>query len=124
MNNLNSCLIEGNLVRDPQLKQTPNGHDVCSFTIASNRYYKSQEGMEKETLYIDIEAWGELARSCERLGSKGRGAKVVGRLKQNRWHDAEGKSQSRFLIVAEHVQFRPVFNQQEEQEKEELDENL
>jgi len=110
MNNLNSILIEGNLVRDPQLKTTPKGTQVCSMRFASNRYYKpdpQSSGFEKEVHYFDVETWGKLAEACSAKGKKGRGLRVVGRLKQNRWNDTEGNLHSRVTIVAEHVEFHP-----------------
>ena len=115
MNNLNSILIEGNLVKDPLLKTTPKGTQVCTMKFASNRYYKLDDqssDFEKETNFFDVETWGKLAEACGAKGKKGRGLRVVGRLKQNRWNDAEGKSHSRITIVAEHVEFRPEFKRE------------
>jgi single-strand DNA-binding protein len=126
MNNLNSILIEGNLVRDPINKTTAKGTPICSFSIASNRYFKQGEDLEKETSFFDVETWSKLAETCGQLGHKGRGVRVVGRLKQNRWNDAEGKACSKISIVAEHVEFRPeekkedqaLYNKREEVKEE------
>jgi single-strand DNA-binding protein len=107
MNNLNSILIEGNLARDPDYRTTPKGTGVCKFPMASNRYYKQESGFEKETSFFDIESWGKLAENVNRLGRKGRNVRVVGRLKQERWQNAEGRQISKVVIVAEHVEFRP-----------------
>ncbi|MCL2197094.1 MAG: single-stranded DNA-binding protein [Treponema sp.] len=111
MNNLNSILIEGNLVRDPLLRSTTKGTQICSLSIASNRYYKqdTNAAYEKEVSFFDVETWAKLAEVCYSKGKKGRGVRVVGRLKQSRWNDPEGKSHSRVSIVAEHVEFRPEF---------------
>ena len=106
MNNLNSILIEGNLVRDPQIKATQKGTSVCNFTIASNRFFRQSNGLEKEVSFFDIETWGKLAERANSLGHKGRGVRVVGRLKQERWTDKDGKAKSKVVIVAEHVEFR------------------
>jgi len=65
--------------------------------------------MEKEVGYFDVESWAKLAESCHNTGHKGRGVRVVGRLKQNRWTSKEGKSCFRITIVAEHIEFRPDF---------------
>ena len=107
MNNLNSILLEGNLVRDPLLRSTPKGTPVCTFSLASNRVYKQDSGFENEVSFFDIETWSKLAEACYNKGHKGRGARVVGRLKQDRWTDTDGKKHSRVTIVAEHVEFRP-----------------
>jgi len=112
MNNLNSILIEGNLVRDPLLRSTPKGTQVCTMSLASNRYYKQDTGFEKEVSFFDVETWAKLAEACYSKGKKGRGVRVVGRLKQNRWSDPEGKSHSKVTIVAEHVEFRPEFKKE------------
>ena len=107
MNNLNSILLEGNLVRDPEIGYTPKGTPVCNFSIASNRYYKQGEELEQEVSYFDVTVWNRLAEVCKEYLAKGRGVRVVGRLKQDRWEDPEGKTRSKVHIVAEHVEFKP-----------------
>jgi single-strand DNA-binding protein len=107
LNNLNSVLIEGNLVRDPELKYTPKGAAVCSFALASNRYFKQDEETQKEVSYFDITTWSRLAEVCGEYLKKGRGVRVVGRLKQDRWTSPEGQARSKVEIVAEHVEFKP-----------------
>ena len=131
MNNLNSILIEGNLVREPVLRSTPKGTSICHFPIATNRFYKQETGMEKEVSFFNVEAWSKLAESVGSKGKKGRGVRVVGRLKQERYQDRDGKNQSKVVIVAEHVEFRPEFkkekhdeNETEAAEEQELEENL
>lgn len=109
MNSLNSILIEGNMVRDPLLKETPKGTPVCTFAVASNRFYKQDNALEKEVSFFDVETWSRLAESCSNLGKKGRGVRVVGRLKQDRWNGPDGKPASKVVIVAEHVEFKPEF---------------
>jgi single-strand DNA-binding protein len=109
MNNLNSILLEGNLVADPELRYTPKGSAVCSFRVACNRFYKQDEEMQKEVSYFDVTAWNRQAEVCNEYLTKGRGVRVVGRLKQDRWEDAEGKTRSKVHIVAEHVEFKPKF---------------
>jgi len=109
MNNLNSILIEGNMVRDPLLRTTPKGIIVCNFSIASNRFYRQDANLEKEVGFFDVEAWGKLASACANHGRKGRGVRVVGRLKQDRWVGNDGKNHTRVAIVAEHVEYRPDF---------------
>ncbi|MDR2194277.1 MAG: single-stranded DNA-binding protein [Treponema sp.] len=117
MNNLNSILIEGNLVREPVLKSTAKGTSLCTFTIASNRVYKQDNMLEKEVGFFDIESWSKLAENCYNLGRKGRGVRVVGRLKQDRWNGPDGKACSKISIVAEHVEFRPEFKKEEHPER-------
>ncbi|AEF81881.1 single-stranded DNA-binding protein [Leadbettera azotonutricia] len=109
MNNLNSILIEGNLVRDPLYRTTAKGTALCTFTVASNRYFKQDTGTEKEVGFFDVETWAKTAEHSYNLGKKGRGVRVVGRLKQDHWTSADGQYHSKVSIVAEHVEFRPEF---------------
>jgi single-strand DNA-binding protein len=113
MNNLNSILVEGNLVRDPELSYTSKGTAVCKFTVACNRFFKQGEETQKEVSYFDVSCWTRLAEVCGEYLKKGRGVRVVGRLKQDRWTDADGKGHSRIEIVAEHVEFKPQFKKGE-----------
>lgn len=106
MNSLNSILVEGNLTKDPVLNTTPKGTAVCNFSVASNRFYRSDDELQKEVSFFDVEVWSRLAERCADELSKGRGVRVVGRLKQDRWQDQEGNPRSRIKIVAEHVEFR------------------
>jgi single-strand DNA-binding protein len=108
MNSLNSILLEGNLVRDPESTTTSTGSQVCDFCVASDRFYKQNDALEKEVSYFDVEAWAKLGLACSQNLKKGRGVRVVGRLKQDRWTDPEGKQKSRVKIVAEHVEFKPI----------------
>jgi len=107
MNNLNSILIEGNLVRDPELSYTAKGTAVCKFAVACNRSWKQDNEIQKEVSYFDVSAWTRLAEVCGEYLKKGRGVRVVGRLRQDRWTDPEGKGHSRVEIIAEHVEFKP-----------------
>jgi single-strand DNA-binding protein len=117
MNNLNSILIEGNLVRDPLYRTTPKGTPLCTFTLASNRFFKQDTGLEKEVGFFDVESWAKLAENCNNLGRKGRGVRVVGRLKQDRWNGSDGKKNTKMAIVAEHVEFKPEFKKNEKNEQ-------
>jgi single-strand DNA-binding protein len=109
MNNLNSILIEGNLVKDPEMSHTPKGTAFCKFAIASNRFYKMDEEYQKEVSFFTIQTWAKLAEICSEYLKKGRGIRVVGRLKQDRWTGTDGKGKSRIEIIAEHVEFKPDF---------------
>jgi single-strand DNA-binding protein len=90
---------------------------VCNFSIATNCYYKREGSteFEKETSFFDVQVWGRLAEKSYAKGKKGRGVRVVGRLKQDRWQQ-DGKPRSKVYIVAEHVEFRPEFKKDNEPE--------
>ena len=111
MNSLNSIIVEGNVVRTPEIRETPKGTPVCTVGVAVNRWYKGVDGsLQKEVSFFDIDTWGRLAKACSETCQKGRGIRVVGRLKQSRWQDSEGKNRSKVCIVAEHVEFKPKFS--------------
>ena len=116
MNDLNSVLVEGNLTRDPSLAATPKGTPVCNFSVASNRYYRLNDDWQEEVSFFDVESWSRLAERCGDELHKGRGVRVVGRLKQDRWEDKDGNPRSRMKIVAEHVEFRPPRRKPDEAE--------
>lgn len=116
MNSLNSILVEGNLVRDPIINQTPKGTPVCNFSLASNRFFRVDSETQKEVSFFDVEVWSKLAETCSEQLQKGRGVRVVGRLKQDRWTDGEGKNHSKVKIIGEHVEFKPDFSQKKTKE--------
>ena len=121
MNNLNNVIIEGNMTRDPEFRETAKGAALCTFSIAANRFFKQADEMTKEVSYFDVQTWAKLAESCRNLGRKGRGVRVVGRLKQERWNGSDGKAHSKVSIVAEHVEFRPDFKKAETAETEDAE---
>jgi len=108
MNNLNSVLIEGNLVRDPDSKVFDEEKTLATMVIATNRYYTDKEGEYiQEVSYFTITAWGKLAQNCIEYLHKGRGIRVVGRLRQERWKESNNDMRERIGIVAEHIEFMP-----------------
>jgi single-strand DNA-binding protein len=107
MNNLNSILIEGDLVRDPDMAQTPKGTPVCTFCLASRGFFKIGNEPQKEVSVFPVEVWAKLAETCSENLKQGCGVRVVGRLSQYSWFDAEGKNHSRIKIIGEHVELRP-----------------
>lgn len=109
MNSLNSVLIEGNLVEDPESKK--NGESiVVTFKVASNRYFNQNNEKKSEVSFFDIEVWNRTAELCIKTLTKGSGVRVVGRLKQDRWVDKEGRNQARVKIIGENVEFKPRFD--------------
>lgn len=110
MNSLNSVLIEGNLVRDPEKKELESGAKLCTFSLASNRYFNQDNEKKSEVSYFDVEVWNKTAELCLRTLSKGRGVRVVGRLKQDRWVDRDGKSRAKVKLVGDTVEFKPKFD--------------
>jgi single-strand DNA-binding protein len=75
--------------------------------LASNRFFKQDEETQKEVSFFEVTTWSRLAEVCGEYLKKGRGVRVVGRLKQDRWTSPEGQGRSKVSIVAEHVEFKP-----------------
>jgi single-strand DNA-binding protein len=107
VNDLNVVLLTGRLTRDPDLKETRSKQQLCTFSLACNRYFRQETGGEygQEAHYFDVETWGLLAKQCGEGLVKGRLARVQGRLKQDRWQDGAGMNRSKILIVAERVEW-------------------
>lgn len=99
MNQLNSVLIEGNVIATPEKRETLRGTTVCNFKIVSSRFYKRGEKMAEEKSVFNIETWDKLDELCAECCTEERCVRVVGRLKQ--CEDGTIK------VVAEHVEFRP-----------------
>jgi len=109
MNQLNSLILEGNLVRDAVLAEPAPGFKKCSFTMGVNRFYKNKKNEDvNEASFFDVEAYGNMAEYCGEKAKKGRGVRVVGRLKQDTWKDPDGKFASRVYVVAEHIEYKPI----------------
>jgi len=102
---LNQVTLMGNLTRDPELRQTPNGQNVTSFSLALNRSYKDSSGEWQEaTDYIDIVCWGPLAERVSQYLSKGRRCLVQGRLQSRSW-EQDGQKRSKVEVLANDVTF-------------------
>lgn len=102
---INQVILMGNLTRDPELRQTPSGQSVCSFSLALNRSYKDGSGEWQEaTDYIDIVAWATLAERISQYLTKGRRCLVVGRLQSRSW-EQEGQKRSKVEVLANDVTF-------------------
>ena len=102
---LNQVTLMGNLTRDPELRQTPTGQNVTSFSLALNRSYKDASGEWKEvTDFVDIVCWGPLAERVAQYLSKGRRCLVQGRLQSRNW-EQDGAKRSKVEVLANDVTF-------------------
>ena len=108
MNNLNTVLLEGTLTRDPQREDKTAEFSMCKLAVANNRYYvdKKKEWV-KDSSYFYVYVFGPVAEACLRFLTKGRGIRVVGRLKQHSWKGLDGTWRERIYIIAEHIEFQP-----------------
>lgn len=117
MNQLNSIILEGNIVNDCVVSEPMPGFLVGKMQIAVERYWKNPDGeKQKDISYFDIESYGNCAENAGKIGIKGRGVRVVGRLKQDSWTDSEQKVHSRVYVVAEHIEYK-ISKVEKEEEK-------
>ena len=102
---INQVILMGNLTRDPELRTTPSGQSVCSFSIAVNRSWQGQDGTQQDAVdYFDVTAWGKLGELVNQYMSKGRRCLIQGRLSQRSW-EQEGQKRSKVEVVANDVTF-------------------
>ena len=103
-NSVNKATLIGNLTKDPELRQTPNGTSVCSFTIATNHSWKDANGAKQEKPeYHNIVAWGKLAEICGNYLTKGRKVYLEGRIQTRDWEGEDGIKRYRTEIIAENM---------------------
>lgn len=102
----NKVIVVGNLGRDPELRFTPQGTAVCSFTVATNERRKDKAGeMQDVTTWFRVTVWGRQAENVSKYLSKGRSVYVEGRLHVSEWTDKEGKPRHTLEVNAQDVQF-------------------
>lgn len=106
--NLNKVFLFGNLTRDPELRQTPNGQAVCTFGIATNRSFNNAAGQRQDQVeFHNIVAWGRQAEVIAQYMKKGSSLFLEGRLQTRSWDDQAGAKHTRTEIVIEEFQFGP-----------------
>ena len=106
--NLNKAFILGNVTRDPEVRSMPNGGQVTSFSIATNRFYTSSAGEKKtEAEFHNIVCFGKLADIASRYLNKGGLVFIEGRIKTRNWVNAQGVKQYRTEIIADSLQLGP-----------------
>ncbi len=104
MYSLNRATLIGNLTREPEMRQTPGGQSVCSFSIATNRAWTGNDGVKQDaTEFHNIVAWGKLAEICSQYLNKGKKIYVEGRLQTRDWEGQDGVKRYRTEIVAENM---------------------
>lgn len=105
MRGFNKVVLMGNLTRDPELRSTPSGQNVTSFSLAVNRSWKNANGEQQEAVdYIDCNVWGKPAEIINQYMKRGSGILVSGRLQQRSW-EQEGQKRSKIEVVVEDFNF-------------------
>ena len=101
---MNKIFLIGRLTKDPELRYTPSGAAVCSFTLAVDRRFTSQNG-EREADFINIVVWNKAAESSAKYLSKGRQTAVEGRLQIRSYDDKDDQRRWVTEVIADNVEF-------------------
>lgn len=101
----NRVIVIGNLGRDPELRYTPQGDAVCSFTVATNEKRKISGEMEDVTTWFKVTLWGKKAEAASQYLTKGRPVYIEGRLRVEEWVDRDGKQRFTLEVNANEMQF-------------------
>ena len=102
---MNKLTIIGNLTRDPELRTTSMGVNVCSFTVAVNRRRSSQNSNQPEADFFRVSAWRQLGENCQRYLAKGRKVCVVGPVSVQSYTANDGSTRFSLEVMAEDVEF-------------------
>ena len=104
MADFNQAIILGNMTKDPEIRSTPSGASVASFSLATNRRWTNKDGQQQEeTEFHNIVAWGKLAEICGQILYKGRKVLVSGRLRTRQWEGQDGIKRYSTEIVADQI---------------------
>ena len=102
---MNQIVLMGRLTRDPELRHTPNGVAVASFSLAVDRGYTPKDGGERQADFIDIVAWRNTGEFVSKYFTKGQMCAVTGRLQIRDWTDKDGNKRKSAEVVADNVYF-------------------
>jgi len=101
---LNKLMVIGHLGRDPEMRYTPSGRPVTTFSVATSRSWHSADGeRHEETEWFNVVAWGNLAEICNQHLHKGQQVYIEGRLQTRRWEDTEGNKHFTTEVVAKEM---------------------
>ena len=102
----NKIILVGNLGRDPELRYTPQGTPVCSFTMATNERRKDKTGeMQDLTTWFRVTLWGRQAETASQYLTKGKSVYIEGRLRVDEWIDRDGKARYTLDVQASDLHF-------------------
>lgn len=101
---MNKITLIGNLTHDPEVRSTPSGITVCSFTIAVNRRHEEKNG-ERQTDFFRITTWRQLADSCGRYLAKGKKVAALGELQAQLYNAKDGSTRMSLDVLADEVEF-------------------
>jgi single-strand DNA-binding protein len=126
---LNKVMVIGHLGKDPEMRYTPSGRPVTTFSVAVSRSWNTADGERRsETEWFNIVAWGNLAEICKQYLHKGQQVYIEGRLQTRRWEDKEGQKHTSVEVVANEMMMlgdrREGKGPQDEDEEDEMSEPI
>lgn len=104
-NALNLSIIEGNLVRDPELFYTKSGSALCKIDVAVSESRKVEDKYVKDVSYISVNTWNKVAEASAKYLKKGAAIRARGKLKQSSWQDKTGKKNYKIFVDAQNIEF-------------------
>jgi len=106
MSSVNKLILIGNVGSEPEMRFTPSGRPVTSFSLATNKKYSTSDGERKEeTNWFKITTWGKLAETCNEFVSKGMSIYAEGAVRLDEWEGEDGQKRSRMVLTANQIQF-------------------
>jgi len=118
MKNLNFTIVEGNLVRDPDVRITESGLPMCRFTLANNYSFKKNDQWVNDVNFINIVCWSKTAENCGQYLKKGSPVRVKGRIDQSYYKREDGQAFNVIDIVAQSVEFLPRIRREKDSAEE------
>ena len=103
--NFNKVILGGRITADPELKSTPSGISVTSFTVAVNRSYRGKNGEEPQADFINVTAWRQTAEFITRHFHKASSICIVGSIQTRSWVDKQGQKRYATEVVADEAHF-------------------
>ena len=120
---LNKVMVIGHLGKDPEMRYTPSGRPVTTFSVAVSRSWNTADGERRsETEWFNIVSWGNLAEICKQYLHKGQQVYIEGRLQTRRWEDKEGQKHTNVEVVANEMMMlgeRKDYNKSSQESKQE-----
>lgn len=103
--NLNKVILGGRLTADPELKTTPSGVSVTTFTMAINRRYTAKDGQATESDFLNVTAWRGVAEFITKFFRKGSSICIMGSIHSRTWTDQQGQKRYATEVIAEEAYF-------------------
>lgn len=107
MNGINEVYLLGRVGQPPEFKQLPSGNSVCTLNVATNSNHKQDDNEKKETEWSSVKLWARQAEIADQYVNKGDLVAILGRLKTERWEDAQGQPKSRTYVYARRLTLMP-----------------